>query len=311
MTLYDLFKEAVSLGITSDYRGEELSTHFVWQEWIDSGDGRSFLNVYPDSGIVTVRSLLDPVKTVVMGIDIGVEEVLILLEWAKQKGKTIDAFIGHHPEGRLQASFPHIIYTHEATLAAHGVDVRSIRDKYEDLVNELRRDVLSDNFAQTHDSLRFLGVNYLCFHTPTDNLGARFVEAELNKAEPKTLSDVCDALLRIHEYIYYEGVNDVVPLVVSGRGADPVGRYTLTEFTGGEEGPVESFVEMKKQGVDTVICMHMTDEGLKKCQEIGLNVISTGHVSSDSVGFNLFGDTLERRGIEIIPVSGFIRVSRV
>ena len=33
-------------------------------------------------------------------------------------------------------------------------------------------------------------------------------------------------------------------------------------------------------------------------------------MSSDSIGMNLFLDELEKKGIEIIPVSGLIRVSR-
>lgn len=311
MMLYDVFKEAIALGLRNDFRGETAAVQFSWHEFIDSGDGRSFLNAYPDSGVVNARSLLVPVKTVVMGIDIGIEEVLVMLDWSRRRGKTIDAFIGHHPEGRIQASFPQILYTHEATLAAHGVDVRPIRDKYDDLVNKLCLDVLSDNYMQIHDSLSYLDVNYLSIHTPSDNAGARYIEHLLARAAPKTLGDVCNRLLAVHEYAYYEGVNNTTPLVVNGSPADPLGRYTLTEFTGGEEGPPESFRAMKAGGVDTVICMHMTDEGLATCKEVGLNVISTGHVTSDSVGLNLFGDILEKRGIEIIPTSGFVRVSRV
>jgi hypothetical protein len=34
-------------------------------------------------------------------------------------------------------------------------------------------------------------------------------------------------------------------------------------------------------------------------------------MSSDSLGVNLFCDELEKQGIEIIPCSGFTRVSRV
>jgi len=33
-------------------------------------------------------------------------------------------------------------------------------------------------------------------------------------------------------------------------------------------------------------------------------------MSSDSIGMNLFLDELEKKGIEIIPCSGMIRVSR-
>jgi len=41
-----------------------------------------------------------------------------------------------------------------------------------------------------------------------------------------------------------------------------------------------------------------------------LNVVIPGHISSDSLGVNLFLDELEKRGIKIIPCSGLIRVSR-
>jgi hypothetical protein len=34
-------------------------------------------------------------------------------------------------------------------------------------------------------------------------------------------------------------------------------------------------------------------------------------MSSDSIGMNIFLDELEKRGIEIISCSGFIRVSRI
>jgi hypothetical protein len=36
-----------------------------------------------------------------------------------------------------------------------------------------------------------------------------------------------------------------------------------------------------------------------------------GHISSDSLGMNIFLDELEKRGIEIIPLGGLTRFSRV
>ena len=42
-----------------------------------------------------------------------------------------------------------------------------------------------------------------------------------------------------------------------------------------------------------------------------LNVIVAGHMSSDSLGLNLFLDNLEKKGVAIVPRSGFNRVSRV
>jgi len=38
--------------------------------------------------------------------------------------------------------------------------------------------------------------------------------------------------------------------------------------------------------------------------------VIAGHISSDSLGVNLLLDELEKKGIEIIPCSGLIRISR-
>ncbi|MBU3942925.1 hypothetical protein KKA24_02990, partial [Patescibacteria group bacterium] len=67
----------------------------------------------------------------------------------------------------------------------------------------------------------------------------------------------------------------------------------------------------------TVIGMHISEQGKKQAEEANINVVIAGHMSSDSLGINLFIDELEKRaclpdrqGVEIIPCSGFIRVSR-
>lgn len=310
MTIYDILEKSITLGLEHDFRGKEGAKDFIWKEVIDSGDGRSFENVYPDTGVVNASSLLKEVKTAVVGIDIGTAEVLSLMTWSKSVGKTIDLFIGHHPEGRLNTSFPLMLYSHIGNLSACGVDVSHIQDKYDKLVEELQVDTLASNFTQIHDAVHYLGTNYISVHTPADNMGAQYVLKRLQEKEPSTLEDAVNALLEIEEYSYYRGVNNIVPIILSGEKGDGIGKYMLTEFTGGEEGPVESFMEMKLQGVSTIICMHMTNGGLDKCKEVGLNVISTGHMTSDSVGLNILCDTLEKEGIEIIPVSGFVRIPR-
>jgi hypothetical protein len=56
--------------------------------------------------------------------------------------------------------------------------------------------------------------------------------------------------------------------------------------------------------------MHLSEEGKKEAEAANVNVVIAGHISSDSLGMNLFLDELEKQGIEIIPCSGLIRVSR-
>jgi hypothetical protein len=67
---------------------------------------------------------------------------------------------------------------------------------------------------------------------------------------------------------------------------------------------------MAQAGIGTIIGMHMQEESKKEAEAANINVVIAGHMSSDSLGMNLFLDELEKIGIEIIPCSGLIRVSR-
>ena len=60
----------------------------------------------------------------------------------------------------------------------------------------------------------------------------------------------------------------------------------------------------------TVVGMHMSEEYKKQADKYHVNVIIAGHISSDSIGMNLMLDELEKKGIDIVPCSGLIRVSR-
>ena len=63
-------------------------------------------------------------------------------------------------------------------------------------------------------------------------------------------------------------------------------------------------------GVGTIVGMHAAEDHRKECVKHHLNLVIAGHMSSDSLGMNLFLDELEKRGVKIIAASGLIRVSR-
>ena len=84
----------------------------------------------------------------------------------------------------------------------------------------------------------------------------------------------------------------------------------MTEITGGTEGAVGIYEKMANAGIGTIVGMHMDEERKKEAQKYHVNVVIAGHMSSDSLGMNLFLDELEKRGIQVIPISGLIRVSR-
>jgi len=54
----------------------------------------------------------------------------------------------------------------------------------------------------------------------------------------------------------------------------------------------------------------MKDENREEAIKHHLNVVIAGHISSDSLGMNLFLDELEKKKINIIPLGGLIRVKR-
>jgi polysaccharide deacetylase 2 family uncharacterized protein YibQ len=56
--------------------------------------------------------------------------------------------------------------------------------------------------------------------------------------------------------------------------------------------------------------MHIKEDNRHEAEKAHVNVVIAGHISSDSIGINLFLDELEKRGIEIVPCSGLIRVKR-
>ena len=82
------------------------------------------------------------------------------------------------------------------------------------------------------------------------------------------------------------------------------------DFTGGTEGSPKIYEKMAQAGIGTVIGMHISEEHKKEAEAANINIVIAGHISSDSLGVNLFLDELEKQGIEIIPCSGLIRVKR-
>mgnify|MGYP006390759937 FL=1 len=82
------------------------------------------------------------------------------------------------------------------------------------------------------------------------------------------------------------------------------------EITGGTEGPHQSYEKLAQAGVGTIISMHASEEHRKEAQKHHINLVIAGHMSSDSIGMNLILDKFEAQGVEIVPTSGLIRVSR-
>jgi hypothetical protein len=100
------------------------------------------------------------------------------------------------------------------------------------------------------------------------------------------------------------------PKIFVGNPENRCGKIAITEITGGTEGSPKIYEKLAIAGIGTVVGMHMEEERKKEAETAHVNVVIAGHISSDSLGMNLFLDELEKRGIEIFPCSGLIRVKR-
>ena len=100
------------------------------------------------------------------------------------------------------------------------------------------------------------------------------------------------------------------PEIFVGSPDSHCGKIAMTEITGGAEGSPRLYEKMSNAGVGTVVSMHQSEEHRKEAEVANINVVIAGHISSDSLGVNLFLDELEKQGIEIIPCSGLIRICR-
>ena len=84
----------------------------------------------------------------------------------------------------------------------------------------------------------------------------------------------------------------------------------IAKMTGGTSGPKEIYEKFAQAGVGTVVGMHFPESHIEEAKKHHINMIVSGHMASDSVGVNLIADEWEKKGIEVIPCSGLIRVSR-
>lgn len=150
----------------------------------------------------------------------------------------------------------------------------------------------------------------MCAHTPADNMVAQFVRRLIEAKEHEYVEDVLDTLKAIPEY-KHAIVDKAGPRLFAGKLGNRAGTIALTEITGGTEGNPEIYERLAHAGVGTIIGMHMSDAHTKAARKAHINAVIAGHMSSDSIGMNLFLDELEKRGIEVIATSGLDRVSRV
>lgn len=313
MKIKEIYNLAIQLGIKADFRGEEGVKKFLEnkrkqyekmdEEEKEEFDKEALENPYLDSRIYHIAEDKE-VKKVLVGVDIEPAEILM----AKEIGD-IDLIIGHHPIGKGLAHLADVMDLQCDVLNFYGVPINIAEGLMKERIEEVARGVNSKNHQRTVDAAKLLKMNLMNSHTPCDNLAAKFLKDLIEEKEPERIGDLIGLLKEVPEYREAMKIG-AGPKIFVGASENRCGKIALTEITGGSEGSPKLFGKMANAGIGTVIGMHISEEHKKQAEEANLNVVIAGHISSDSLGINLFLDELEKQGIEIIPCSGFTRISR-
>jgi putative NIF3 family GTP cyclohydrolase 1 type 2 len=313
----------IKMGTESDFRGREGVQKLLdakkqkfdkmSEKEKEEFDKDAIENPYLDSGVYNIAEDKE-IKRVLVGIDIGPEEILIAKELSNTKSaeesRSVDLVIAHHPVGKGLAQLADVMELQCDVYNYYGVPINVAEGLMKERISEVARGVNASNHQRTVDAAKLMKVNLMNSHTPCDNLAAKFLKNFIESKKIEKVGELIDALKEIPEYKEAMKIG-VGPKIFVGSPENRCGKIALSEITGGTEGSPKLYEKLAQAGIGTVVGMHISEEHKKEAESAHVNVVIAGHISSDSLGVNLFMDELERQGIEIISCSGFTRFSRV
>lgn len=316
MTIQEIYDLALQMGMEADPRGFSAVKQLLekrkkdYKELSDKKrkyfDEETLKNPYSDSRILYG----DPkkqIKRLLAGIDADSTEIL-LADRLTEKGKKIDLVIGHHPSGHALTSLHEVMDVQVDMYEEAGVPVNVAHALFQDRIAMVKRRFGPLNHSQEIDAARLLDIPLMALHTIWDNMGSKLMKDYLGKKKYMYVSEILEDINEVPEFVEaIKGKN--APNIVSGSEKSRAGRVVVG-FTGGTNPSKDLYVELAKAGVGTLVEMHVPEDVVMELRKLHINVIDCGHMAADSIGANIFLDQLEKKGIEVIPCSGLIRVKR-
>jgi len=313
MTIQEIFDLAIKLGREADPRPEEeinkqlariKRNHDALPEKQREYFPKDKLtNPYLDSAIHFISDPKKEIKKILVTIDPDEGEILL----AKELG--VDMVLGHHPIGKSLALLDDSMEMQLYIYKGYGVPINIIEGLMRKRIVQVARSVHVANQYIEVDNARLLKINLVNVHSPTDNMLDKYLSELIKNIKPEFVEDIIDSLFDIPEF--QEGSRRGSPVrVFSGNPKNYCGKVMI-DMTGGTNGAENVYSHLANAGIGTVLTMHRPESHYKLAEKSFINLILTPHIASDSLGMNLFIDELEKKGIDILPAGGFIRVSRV
>ena len=319
MKIYDAYRLAIETGMEHDPRPKEevdlvlSKAKKAYEELPDDKkelfDTESLWNPYYDCRFAWGDDIAKETEAerFLWGVDITDGEIL-LADRLREKGQRIDAVVAHHPTGKSRNPFPKVMWMQTDIFHEVGVPINVAEGLMKPRMDEVLYGVMGSNYNMVADCARLLNIPFFNIHSAADNMVQEYLENKFEEAQPKTLDDIVNALMTEPEYRQAARLNDP-PRIILGNKESRCGKV-IAKMTGGTSAPDGIYEELKNAGVGTVVAMHMPKSSIDECRKCNINVVISGHMSSDSLGINLICDVWEKHGIEVFGAGGFTRFSR-
>jgi hypothetical protein len=316
MKLKDIQKLFIKEGIEVDPRGVgivELSLLKRIEKYEklsskerENYDVESLENPYYDSRILYGDKNTE-VKNVMVGIDIESQEILIAKNLINS-GTKIDLIIAHHPEGYAYSTFYGVLEMHIDILNKQGIPINIAERIVSEKMKEVQKNTIALNNERVYDAAKLLNIPLMTVHTVADNHVVAFLQREIDASNPVCLKEIIELLSKYPEYKHAAKIG-YAPFILNGNKYSKCGKIFI-DMTGGTNESIGSFERLEAAGIGTIVMMHLDSEGIKKAKERNLNIVLTGHISSNNLGLNLLLDKLEDKNFKFIECSGFRRFKR-
>ncbi len=316
MKLREIYETAVRMGIESDPRGKEgVEEHLERMRRRHDklpahlkplADQLDLTNPFADTRIY-VGDPETEVTTLLGGIDMNTGEI-VLADRLRERGVPIDAVYTHHPEGWGLTKLDDVMEVQADIWAQFGVPIQAGEKFISERMDEIKRRLMPLNYDQAIDAARLLEIPFISAHTPTDNLVVDYLTKYFAEARAQAHRGRGEGASRDPRVPYRRAEGGRALL---GKSSPSARAGTIwVDMTGGTEGPKKVMEKLADGGVGTIVGMHMGQEMRDEAEKHNMHVLIAGHMSSDSLGINLFLDELERNGVTTIATSGLIRVHR-
>ena len=321
MTLGEIYKKCVELGIKADPRSKEDLKRFMKSrkeayEKLKSKEEKELhkdhlWNPYDDTRVI-YGDWDRKVNVVFVGIDLETPELLLIdrlnTRRIAEKKKPIDLAMAHHPESFALGGLAGVMDDiHVEILRQAGVPVNITEKVLSSRVRDVAFGLYSTNLHRDAMTAKLLDIPMMCCHTPADNNAYQIIRKIVDKVKPYKVKDLVDSLMKIPVYKKAAAMFNKAVDIQVGTPESRAGKVSVGGFTGGTEGNPEILeFAVNVAGVGTTVEMHMSQKHRELAEKHRLNTVVANHMASDSLGMQVMVNMLKKHGVEIVAGSGFI-----